>query len=504
MSGSQTSTGVPFQNIPNNFLPPLFYVEFNNSLAGVQGNQAQPSLLIGQMQSSGSATVNQPVYVPSPAAAAGLFGKNSMLARLCAVYFACDPVGPLYALPLSDATGAAAAAGTFTITGPATAAGTISAYVGRFLVTVGVNAGDTATVMATNLVAAINATNLIPVTATNTAGVVTVTAVNKGLQGNNIVLAINYLGAVAGQVLPAGVGVTITAMTGGATDPDLAGVAAAIGDEPFDFIGHPYGETTQMGEMTTTMNDTSGRWAWNRQDYGHTWTATPGTLTSLLTYSTTLNDQHCTDIAVVNSLADPVDFVADWMGVVAVSLRNLPSQPLQTLALQTVPPVPLNQRLTLAQENTLLQAGFAVPRSRNTNVVIGQDVTTYKFNAQSQPDASYRYTTTLFTLMAITRQIKAALVTKFGRSILVPDGTTTNPNVPSVSPKIIKAEITAQYLLMQAQGLVTSANLMAAATQVSINATNPNRIDIIWDPVLANGLTFMGMINQFVLNPGAI
>ena len=496
------STGVAFQNIPPNFIPPLFYVEFNNQLAGVQGNTQQPSLLIGQMLSSAPAAVGQIVYVPSAAAAMNMFGQNSQIARLCSTYLNSDPVGPLYALPLYAASGAVAATGTLTVTSPATAAGTLYIAIGRFTVQVGVNFGDSAATIGANIAAAINAPVLIPVRASAAAGVVTLTAFNPGLQGNNINLALNPLGNVAGQVLPGGVAIVVSAMSGGATDPDLGGVAAIIGDQMFDFIGHPYGETTQMGETTMMMNDTSGRWAWNRQDYGGVFTATPGTISSLLTFGGTLNDQHTVDVGVVGFLADPVDFVADWMGVCAVSLRNLPSQPLQSLKLNTVTAAPRASWLTLAQENTLYAAGISLPRSApDGSVTIGQCVTTYETNQFGQPDASYRYPTTLYTLMAITRQIKSALVTKFGRSILVPNGTRVGPTVPAVSPNIILAEIIAQYNLMETAGLVVNAAAMAAATTVVINATNPNRLDIVWRPELANGLSFMAMINQFILNP---
>jgi phage tail sheath gpL-like len=160
--------------------------------------------------------------------------------------------------------------------------------------------------------------------------------------------------------------------------------------------------------------------------------------------------------------------------------------------------------LTLAQENALLAAGITTLRSdAYGNTTIGQAVTTYKTNAFGQPDASYRYLTSLFTLMAITRQIKSALVTKFGRCILVPNGTSVGPNVPAVTPNIIKAEIVAQYNAMETAGLVVNAAAMIAATSVAINAQNPMRADIIWRPNLANGLSMMAMINQFIINSAA-
>jgi phage tail sheath gpL-like len=496
-------SGVAYQYIPQNFIPPLFYVEFNNQDAGVQGNTAQPALVIGQMVSGNPAVAGVPFYVPSPAQAMAQCGAKSAIARMCSTYLTADPVGPLWALPLADASGSAAATCTLTLTGAATGAETHYLYVGNKQLQVGVNIGDSASTQATNISNTVNSAVLVPVIAASSAGVVTFTAVNKGLQGNNIVIALNPLGLAAGQSLPAGVTATITAMTGGATDADLGTVAADIGDAQYDFIAHPYGEATQIGEMTTTMNDSTGRWAWNRQDYGHVFTGTAGSQSVLLTLGGTLNDQHNTVVGVPTGfLGDPLDAAADFMGTLAPSIRNQASQPVQGLKLSTMLAAPRSSWLTLAQENALYGAGVSLMRSDSFgNVTIGQAVTTYTENAFGQADASYRYVTTMFTLMAITRQLKAALVTKFGRCTLVPNGTRVNPNVAAVSPIIIQAEIIAQYYIMEANGLVVNAAAMAAATIVQINANNPNRVDIIWRPELANGLSFIGTINQFILNP---
>ena len=499
------TTGVAFQRIPANFIPPLFYVEFNNTLAGVVGEEDQLSLLIGQMTTGAPAAPLVPIYIPSVAFAMNQFGPNSMLARMCNTYFNSDATGPLWALPLADASGSTAAIGDIAFTGTATAAGSISLYIGNQLVSVNVSVGDTAAVIATNVAAAINALVLMPVGATAASGTVTLTARNAGVQGNNINLAMNYLGAIAGQQTPPGITYSVVAMTGGAGDPDMAAVAAALGDQEFDFIGHPYGETVEFNETTALMNDSTGRWAWNRQIYGHAFTVTPGTLSSLQTFGGTINDQHSTVFGSVGFQADPADIVSDGMGVIAVSLRNNPAQPVQSLQLNTVIGATRANWITKAQENALEYAGISVLRSdRYGNVSIGQCITTYKTNAYGQPDASYRYVTTLFTLMFITRQIKSALVTKFGRSILVPDGTLVGPGAPVVTPNIIKSEIIAQYAEMSFNdGVVVNVSAMAAATSVAINPTNPGRVDIVWRPELANGLSIMAMINQFILNPGA-
>lgn len=498
MSGS---LGVAFQQIPANFLAPLFYVEFNNSLAGMVGTGPQPALLIGQTLNTMPVA---PVLVPSAAYAASVFGQQSMLARMAAVYLAADPVGPLFMLPVADATGAVAATGSVTLTGTATNSGALCLYIGGQLVRVPVSLGDTATVIAGNAAAAINAGTGLMVTAVASAGAIDLTCVHKGATGNDIQLAVNLLGPAGGQTLPAGITVSITAMASGATDPDLAGVAAAIGDAPFDFIAHPYGETAQIGEITAALSDNGGRWAWDRQSYGHAFTAMRGTSSAVISALASYNDQHTT-IFQNPGTPNPVwDLVADIAGTVAPSIRNIASQPLHSLALSTVwtPPGTIwNSRPT---ENLILAAGGATLRANSYgNVSIGEAVTTYKTNEFGQPDGSYRYVTTLYTLMAITRQLRAAIETTFGRSILVPDGTRGNPNVPFVTPKDVLSLIGAQYQIMQADGLVVNPAAMLAATVVQIDPNNPSRVNVIWRPELANGLSLLAMINQFVVNPAA-
>jgi phage tail sheath gpL-like len=496
-------SGVPFQQIPQNFIPPLFFVEFNNQLAGVAGQQVQPALAIGQTL---NAQPGVPVPIPTASYAKSLFGANSMLARMCAVYLSADPIGPLYALPLADATGAVAATGSITFTAASQGSGTITLAIGGQTIAVGVSAADTSATIAANVIAAINAVQGIGVTASAGAtGVVDLTAVHKGALGNNITIVANPLGALAGQITPSGVTIAITPMASGATDPDLGTVAAAIGDQQFDFIFHPYAEITQLNEITLALSDNNGRWAWDRQSYGHSFSAfTAANSAAALTLLNQLNDQHTSVIYNQGSPNPPWDVVADVVGTIAPSLRNIASQPLQTLKLSTIAPAPSATWQSLSTENLLLTAGGSILRfDQYGNATIGQMVTSYKTNAFGQPDASYRYVTTMFQLMAITRQIKTALVTKFGRSILVPNGTQGNPNVPYVTPNSIRNEIAAQYRIMENNGLVVNATAMIAATVVSINATNPARADIIWRPELANGLDMLAMINQFVLNPAS-
>src|SRR5690348_4737566 len=100
-------SAVPFSNIPSNLRVPLFYAEVDNSQANT-GQQTQRALLIGQMQTSGTASANTPVICSSASEAATLAGQGSMLAAMTAAYRKSDPFGELWLLPLADAVGAVA------------------------------------------------------------------------------------------------------------------------------------------------------------------------------------------------------------------------------------------------------------------------------------------------------------------------------------------------------------------------------------------------------------
>ena len=76
---------VPFSRVPGNLRVPLFYVEFDNSMANT-ATATQRTLLIGQMLASGSAQEKIPVKVSSPNAVGELTGKGSMLHGMMTAY----------------------------------------------------------------------------------------------------------------------------------------------------------------------------------------------------------------------------------------------------------------------------------------------------------------------------------------------------------------------------------------------------------------------------------
>ena len=506
MSGSL----IPFANIPANVRVPFFYAEFSNVAAGgTVPNQRR--IIIGQTVNAVAAT---PTYVPAVAWAQATFGPRSQLAAMIAAYRANDTTGELWALPLADNAGSAAATSTITVTGPASANGTLWIYAGCVPglsgtvapVQVGVSSGDTATVIAGNIAAAMAAAPYLPFTAAAALGVVTLTAANKGTLGNAVPVVLNFLGAEGGQAIPAGVTIAVAAFAGGATDPSLATIATILGNQAFDFIYSAYSDATSLGDTTALMNDATGRWSYNQALYGGVFTAHSDTVANLLTYGGLLNDQHLTVLGVNQASPTPAWIWGPaFMAQFAFSSVNQPNQPAQTLVLRGVLPAQAASEFTFTQQQSLLSAGVAVAAYGSGGVAqIVRAVTTYQKNSSGQTDTSYLDTETMFTLMAVVRQLRGAVTQKFPRSLIADDGTripvTPPGDVPViVTPSIIKGELVAQYAQLVNAGLCDDTAAFIAGLIVQRNATDNTRVDVLFDPYLVSGLRIFAVLTQFHL-----
>ncbi|MTK12704.1 MAG: phage tail protein [Clostridiaceae bacterium] len=491
---------IPFKQIPANVRVPLFYAEVSNSQANT-GGVTQRALLIGQITSAGAATANVPLRCQGPTDAIAQGGVGSMLALMAAAYLANDSFGEVWYLPLSDAAGATTATGSVAITASPTAAGTLSLYIAGQLVSLAVTAAETAAQCATALAAAINANTNLPVTATAATGTVTLSAVNKGLAGNDIDIRLNYQGAAGGEVTPAGMTVTITAMTGGATNPTLTAALAALVDMPFDFIACPYTDTASLNALQAFLADNGGRWSWNTQVYGHVFTAARGTSGTLTTLGTGRNDQHASIMGCYDSPSPVWVWAAALTGAAAASLKSDPALPLQTVPINGVLAPPLPSRFLLAQRNTLLWDGISTfTVDAGGQVHIENLITTYQQNAFGQADSSYLQVETMFTLMYVLRAMSGMVTSKYAQVKLAADGTRFAPGSAIVTPGMIKADIIAKYQELEFNGYVQNSAAFARAVIVQKNAANPNRVDVLWPGTLINGLRIFALLAQFRLS----
>jgi phage tail sheath gpL-like len=219
--------------LPGNQATPGFYkYEAFAQGAASSGAGVYSVIIIGNKTSAGSATADTVIYGPdtpvtmsSVADAITLFGQGSEDHRCIKRFMAINQVTKLYAIAVSEGGSATASTGTITIATNATGFSTLRIFVQDESVDVGIATGDTPTIIATNAIAAINGRADWAVTATNVAGVITITSKNKGLRAN----LLRY----SAQLMVSGIGTTATpvattAMTGGTVSDDLTTALATI------------------------------------------------------------------------------------------------------------------------------------------------------------------------------------------------------------------------------------------------------------------------------------
>lgn len=490
---------IPFTQIPSNLRTPLFFAEFDNSQANT-ATTTQRTLIVGQMLDTGTLPENMPVLVSSVATVAGQCGAGSMLHGQMAAYLANDTAGEIYILPLSDLTAMVAATGKITVTAQASATGVISLYIAGTRVQVAVVATDDVAVIATALTTAINTDTSLPVTAVAEDAVITLTAKNKGAHGNTLDLRLNYLGSAGGETTPESLVLTFTHMAGGAGAPELDDALANLQDRTFDFIINPYTDTASLNKIKAFLSDSTGRWSYAEQLYGHSFAAQSGTYGQLTAAGELRNDQHASLLGVNGSPTPSYLWSAAYVGAIAQSLRNDPGRPLQTLAISGVLAPPLARRFTLTERNNLLHSGIStVTVADDGTVQVENIITTYQKNKYGAEDDSYLQIETLFLLMFVTRFMRAQVTSKFARMKLAADGTRFAPGSAIITPNVIRAELIAQYRALEFNGYVQDAKGFAKGLIVEKSASNPNRVDVLWTGVLINQLRIFAVLNQFRL-----
>ncbi|EPR6544984.1 phage tail sheath subtilisin-like domain-containing protein [Yersinia enterocolitica] len=486
---------IPFTHIPSNLRTPLFFAEFDNSQANT-ATTTQRTLIIGQMLNAGTLPADVPVLVSSVATVAGQCGAGSMLHGQMAAYLANDIAGEIYILPLADTEAMVAATGKITVTTQASATGVISLYIAGIRVQVAA--------VATALTAAINTTTSLPVTAAAVDAVITLTAKNKGAHGNTIDLRLNYLGSAGGETTPDSLVLAFTPMAGGAGAPELDDALANLQDRTFDFIINPYTDTASLNKIKDFLSDSTGRWSYAEQLYGHSFAAQSGTYGQLTAAGELRNDQHASLLGVNGSPTPSYIWSAAYVGAIAQSLRNDPGRPLQTLTISGVLAPPLASRFTLTERNNLLHSGIStVTTADDGTVQVENIITTYQKNKYGAEDDSYLQIETLFLLMFVTRFLRTQVTSKFARMKLAADGTRFAPGSAIITPNIIRAELIAQYQTLEFNGYVQDAKGFAKGLIVEKSASNPNRVDVLWTGVLINQLRIFAVLNQFRLQASA-
>ena len=130
---------------------------------------------------------------------------------------------------------------------------------------------------------------------------------------------------------------------------------------------------------------------------------------------------------------------------------------------------------------------------------IQRESTCYQKNVYGVGDDAFELVTTLYTLSSLFERQRQAITNKFPRHKLADDGTRFGPGQAVVTPKIIKAELVAQYAQDEYVGLVENLKAFKTNLLVTRDSDNPNRISVLYPPDLINQLRIFSVLAQFRL-----
>ena len=364
-------------------------------------------LLVAAQLAAATATVDVAVQVFDELTSDGLFVQGSeialMVRKALETARALGLQPEIWAAPVVDATGVVATH-TFTITGgPAAAAGDHAFRIGDIPLRAGVSAGDTDTVVAAAYVVAINEKLAqLPCTAASVAGVVTLTMLQKGVNGNDLRLFVDDVG-LSGQAVAIALSV-------------IAGTGAAVIATALSNSLSRYYETTAIAnhvaaDITVLQTHLATGWLFDEKRWTFGIMAETGTLATANTLATTADDHRIAIVTYEGSGTLPGQVAAAT--AVSISARELPNYNWDGQEIPLGIPADADVYTTAELESALAAGSTPMrPNNNRTASTIVRMVTT-KTTENSAPFERAKDLATIRGLVFSARQIDASFLTQF-------------------------------------------------------------------------------------------
>jgi len=474
------SENISFDNIPSSIRKPGKYFEFNTRLAvRTLPNNKQRMLIVGQRTSAGTVAEKVPTRVFSDKEAEVYFGAGSMCHLMTRAAITANPYLDLTVIALDDASAGQPAVGTVTFGDAASGSGVLTLYVGTKKVEIAIAATTAAAAVAAALKAELDKHPDLPVTASVAEAVVTLTARNEGLCGNDI--KVSYV-----LTNVTGLTVTIGAMASGAANPTLADALAVVFGEKYDIIVTPYNNQTDLATLKTHLDSVSGPME-QRPGVGvYGMTAALGTVTTLsgqVNSGRVLCAYHrYTAATLIQSM--PYEIAAAFGAVMA--WEEDPARPLNTLALTGIAAGNIADRFSRTEQETLLYNGVSpIEVGPGETVQIVRAISTYLKDAQGIDDVSLLDITTIRTLDYVRKAVRERISLRFPREKL-----------SSKTPPRVRAEILDVLLKLQELEIVEEVEANKDGLIVERDLQDANRLDARIPADVVNGLhVFAGRID---------
>lgn len=468
------SPNIAFDNIPASIRKPGKYFEFNNRLAvRTLPSNLQRVLIVAQMTTTTVGLAQSIIQVFDADTAAGLFGRGSQAHRMVKGAIIANPYLQLYVLPVADNAAGIAAAATITYTGPAAASGSVYVNIAATELVIPVTAADTPTVIAAAVAAAVNAKIDLGVTALAALGVVTLTARNKGLAGNNVKLA-----ATASAT---GVTAVATAFTAGLNDADITVALAAAAQGGHEILVVPYQLQASVLPLRAHLNFVSGPMEQRRAIGVFALTSTLATATTL---APLLNAERLTMACLPGTFTPAEEVAAGYAAVIAG--EEDPARPLNTLVLGNVAPPPIASRLLRTEQESALNNGVTPLQVGPGEVVqIVRAITTYILNPGGVNDISWLDLTTIRTMDYVAKACRERIELRFPRDKL-----------SARTPPKVRSELLDVLHKLEELEIVEEVEANKDGLIVERDSQDPNRLDAKIPVDVVNGLhVFAGRLD---------
>ncbi len=235
-------------------------------LSAITGAAPTFACAAGTYRATTGGTYEAPVKLTDQDDAKTKFGQGSELHLMAVAYFVQDPSGSLTALPIAESGGVRASA-TLTLVGTASSSGTLRMVLLGVPIDVAITNGDTVTVQATALATAISIANAdLPVVAQYAAGVLTVTAKQAGLRGNDIPFRASWVNGtneipIGTSTLQFGTTATITGsghLAGGTTADSATNGIVAIANQAYGRIALAFNDTPNINLFGSDLATKAG------------------------------------------------------------------------------------------------------------------------------------------------------------------------------------------------------------------------------------------------------
>lgn len=387
-----SSANIAFQSIPSSTRKPGVYTEFNTRMAArnLPGNR-QTTLIIGQKMAAGTLPALTVANVFSDVEAAVACGYGSQVHRMVQAALQANPFANLSICAVDDIGGGTLATWTATFTGSPTTQGTLALALNEDTLQVNVTTTDTPTTVAAAFAAAITTKPDLPFTAANAAGVLTISAKNKGTVANGFKIVPS--GAVTGLTFVVANGVV------GATDPDITAALTAAFLGGHNQIVIPYRDATNLTALRNHL-DNVGNYAEKRWALG--FVGSNGSLASATSLSASMNHGWINNVWCRNTPTCVMELAAAYAATIAAG--EDPALPFNNVEVKGIAVPLVADRTSRTEEESALYNGVTpLNVGAGDRVQIVRAITTFTLNASGVPDSSLLDITTPRTLAYVAR-----------------------------------------------------------------------------------------------------